>query len=44
MKKLIFIAAMTLSMTASAMTDYVCVNQCRDAGMSYGYCLKVCEY
>jgi len=44
MKKLIFIAAMTLSMTASAMTDYQCLNDCMMAGYMLGYCKKVCEY
>jgi hypothetical protein len=45
MKKLITAIALLLAtMPAMAITDYVCFHQCRDAGMSYGYCLKACEY
>lgn len=45
MKKLLTAIALLLSTApAMAMTDYQCMQHCRDGGMTYMYCLKVCEY
>lgn len=46
MKRTLIAILATIAMTsaANAMTDYACMQHCMDGGMTYMYCLKVCEY
>lgn len=44
MRKSFLFAAIMVSLSASAATDYQCVNNCTSSGSLYQFCVEKCTY
>lgn len=44
MRKSFLLAAMLVSLSASAATDYTCLNRCTSSGSLYQFCQEKCSY